>query len=126
MSSTTDHIIPKCKIMLRVARGFKFKDLDSILYIKSTDKSCEIYNCDGTVETVFHSLKEMEERLCCGTLYGCFHFLRIHKQYIAAIHYAEYWDTRKGLLLESGKVLPVSTKRIKDLKYKLLTYFTLK
>jgi DNA-binding LytR/AlgR family response regulator len=106
--------------MLRMARGFKFKNLDSILYIKASDKNCEIYNTDGTVETIFHSLKEMEERLCCGAVFGCYHFVRIHKQYIAAIHYATFYDLKAGISMENEIMLPVGRKWKSNIKEKLL------
>lgn len=104
------------KILLKSTKGYVFKALDEMLYFKACDKYAELYLQNGSIEMVFHSLAEIENKLCCGERFGPYFFYRIHRQFIAAIHYADAWPENKRILLEGDLPLPVSRSRIEGLK----------
>ena len=108
------------KIMLKCCSGFSFRYLHEIVYFKACDKYVEMYTIDGSETTIFHSLKEMEERLCCGTYIGSMIFFRIHRSYIAAMHHATSWLNSGVVLNEIKNPLPVGDTQSKELRRLLL------
>ena len=106
--------------MLKSACGYCFIPVRKILYFEANDKYARLFTIDGKETTVFHSLKELEKRLNCGDYIGSMIFFRIHRQYIAALHYATRWPERSKLMLNGDTELPVSRSCSDDIKKKLL------
>ncbi len=109
-------MIQSPKILLKTTKGYIFQPLNEIMFFKSCDKYAEVHLINQSVATVFHSLSELEEKLCCGAKVGFYCFFRCHRQYIGAIHFAAYWKESNGIELENGAIIPVSRERVKPLR----------
>ena len=112
------------RIMLKVARGYAFVPISDILYFKAADKYAELHLCGGSHYMVFHSMRQLEGKICGASILGCT-FIRLHRQYIVAMHHAERLSEQLQLRLTSGHELPVSRQGMKLLKAKWASIHTI-
>lgn len=109
------------RIMLKAARGYAFIRLEEILYFKSSDKYAEMHLHDGRMMMVFHSLAELERRLCGSKAGSPCCFVRLHRQYIVGVHHAEWLSEGCRVQLEGGAEVPVSRSGFKTLKTRYMS-----
>ncbi|TVR40619.1 MAG: hypothetical protein EA392_03515 [Cryomorphaceae bacterium] len=109
-------MIQSPKILLKTTKGYTFQPLNEILFFKSCDKYAEMHLLNQGVTMVFHSLSELEEKLCCGAKVGLYCYFRCHRQYIAALHFAAHWKESNGIEMENGTIIPVSRERVKPIR----------
>lgn len=116
-------MILRHKILLKSTKGYSFQPVDEIMYFKACDKYAEMHCADESVTIVFHSLSELEVKLCCGERVGPFLFFRVHRQYIAALHFANDWKSADCIEMENGLDVPVSREKVKPLRECLYTIY---
>lgn len=103
------------RILLKVARGYRFFPLEDIVAVEANDRYAELLLSWDDRCAVFHGLSELEQRLQCGRPLGSRLFLRVHRRFIAAIHHAHELSPDRTLKLSNGLTLPVSRERYKQL-----------
>jgi DNA-binding LytR/AlgR family response regulator len=108
------------KIMFKSATGHFFYTLYESLFIQADDKYAKMTMTGGREKVcVFHSLKEIEEKLTCGRYIGPMIFFRTHRQYITAMHHAQCWKENNLIILESDHEIPVGKAYRKPIIEKL-------
>lgn len=113
------------KIMLKSASGHRFFSLNDILFFEADDKYAllSMTGSDKLIR-VFHSLKDIEVKLKCGNYLGPMIFFRTHRQYIAAMHYAQYWNENNAIILENDHKIPVGKSYRKGIVEKLMSGYS--
>jgi len=91
-----------------------FSELTKIMYIEAKDKYIDIVTTKN-VKVVRQTITKMEKEL------EDYQFIRIHKSYLVNHKYI-YKIKESSLVLDNGQVLPISRRRMVDVKYKFCFY----
>lgn len=95
-------------MILKTTHGWIFFPAGDILHLGAEDKYARLTRTNGTTEVLFHSLADLEERLCCGKRIGDLLFVRTHRKCIVAMHHAKALPQKGGIQLSDGTLLPIS------------------
>ena len=97
------------KIVVPVLNGFEILKIEEIVYIKAEGSYANIFLKDAPNLLVSHNLKYFEDLL--KEQQG---FIRIHRSYLANVHFARKITRAEGsmLILENQEELPISPERM--------------
>jgi len=85
----------------------------NILYAQSNLKNVEIYKADGTTESVFAKLVDIESKLSCR-------FVRIHQSFMVNMDYIRCIEKDTHMaVIEGGERIPISETRYQMTMLKL-------
>lgn len=114
--SVDDFILQDDKIVLKSTKGMMVVSFHEIVYISVDEPYCKVFLKNNKLVHIQTSLKNMDEILPN-------YFYRIHKSFMVNLNMVKEWENGRGgnLTLINEKVLPISTRRKKEFKTRILS-----